>query len=253
MADGDLALACEGIEKVYRKRKVLCGIHLRIREGSVLGLVGPNGAGKTTLLKILAGLVPPCAGTASICGRDLSADPRGAKKLLGFVSSEERSFYWRLSGRDNLRFFAALQGLPGKKREARIDSVLEDVGLGARGRTRFQEYSSGMKQALCLARALLHDPPVLLLDEPTRSLSPDAAASMRALLRRQVLERGKTVLLASHNLTEVEELADEIAVLHEGSIRCVGALADLGRQARLQPQAGLAAIFDLFIAGSRSS
>ncbi len=250
MAEDDFALECDGIEKTFGRKAVLRGISLRIRKKAILGLVGPNGAGKTTLLKILSGLIPASRGEAKICGRDLGVDARGAKGLLGFVSSEERSFYWRLSGRDNLKFFAALQGISGRERSRRVDGLLEELGLEGQGGVRFQEYSSGMKQALCLARALLHDPPVLLLDEPTRSLSPNAARGFRDLLRDKAREGGKSILVASHNLHEVEELADEVALIHGGAIATIGTLSSLRCGAGLPPEAGLDAVFEYFIPGA---
>jgi len=250
MAGNDFALECHGIEKTFRRNTVLRGIHLRVWPGSTLGLVGPNGAGKTTLLKILAGLMPPSKGTVHIRGEGFQTAPRRVQRLVGFVSSEERSFYWRLSGRENLKFFAALHGIHGRRRSQRVDGLLEELGLGAQAGVRFQEYSSGMKQALCLARALLHDPPVLLLDEPTRSLSPDAARRFRRVLRGKAREEGRALLVASHDLRAVEELADEIALIDGGAIIAAGTLAALGQQAGLAPGAGLDAVFEQFIPGT---
>lgn len=240
------ATQCIGLSKAFGNNHVLQEIHLRVKRGEILGLVGPNGAGKTTLLKIFASLIIPTRGKALVCGHDVIRDPIQAKRKLGFVPSEERSFYWRLSGIQNLRFFAALHHIRGKERESRVMAALEAMGLQDKGRVRFKEYSSGMKQALGIARGMLHDPPVLLLDEPTRSLSPDAARNVRDMLRNKARDEGKTVLIASHNLKEVEELADHIAIIHQGAIRALGTISELKARAGLPRSTDLDTLFNHF-------
>jgi ABC-2 type transport system ATP-binding protein len=200
-----------------------------VKTGEIFGLLGPNGAGKTTLLKILSCLVLPDAGRAELYGCDVRHEDK-VKFRLGLVHSDERSFYWRLSGRDNLRFFARLYDVPGKRINARIDELLHKVDLTEAAPRRFSDYSSGMKQRLAIARALLHDPPILLMDEPTRSLDPAASLSLRALIRDELKGRdGKTVLLATHNLREAEALCDRIAILVAGTVRQVGTIAEVRR------------------------
>ncbi|MDY6971711.1 MAG: ABC transporter ATP-binding protein [Thermodesulfobacteriota bacterium] len=238
------AIECLSLHKTFGGKPVLEDISFEVGEGTVLGLVGPNGAGKTTLLKILATLVLPSTGKALICGRDVTVNPIQVKKRLGIVFSEERSFYWRLTGFQNLRFFASLHNLNRKDRAARINELLEAVGLGEKGHVRFREYSSGMKQALGIARGMLHDPPILLLDEPTRSLSPDIAGKVRKLIRDKAEEEGKTVLIASHNLKEVEHLADRIAVIHQGSVRAIGTAQALKGQCGLSQSSDLEMVFE---------
>jgi ABC-2 type transport system ATP-binding protein len=238
-------VTCIDLGKSFAERAVLRHATFSVVEGSILALAGPNGAGKTTLLKILATLIIPSEGTAQICGKDIARDPIRVKRLIGFVSSEERSFYWRLTGRQNLRFFACLHGM-SRESEPRIDMLLEAVGLKGKGDLRFREYSTGMKQALGIARGLLHDPPVLLLDEPTRSLGPPVARKVRGLLHGLAKEAGKAILIASQNLNELEDLADQFALLHQGNIRALGNRSALQQRAGLPPSATLEAIFDHF-------
>jgi ABC-2 type transport system ATP-binding protein len=212
--------------KVERVR-ALRGVDLHVKTGEIFGLLGPNGAGKTTLVKILSCLVLPDAGRASIAGIDVVHENK-VKPRLGLVHSDERSFYWRLSGRDNLRFFSRLYDVPGSRIESRIDELLRKVDLLDAASRRFSDYSSGMKQRLAIARALLHDPPVLLMDEPTRSLDPAASLSLRAFIRDELSARDrKTILLATHNLREAEVLCDRIAILVQGTVRQTGTVAEV--------------------------
>jgi ABC-2 type transport system ATP-binding protein len=207
----------------------LRGVDLHVKTGEIFGLLGPNGAGKTTLVKILSCLILPDRGHASIGGFDVRHEDK-VKALLGLVHSDERSFYWRLSGRDNLRFFARLYDVPGKRIESRIDELLLKVDLADAAPRRFSDYSSGMKQRLAIARALLHDPPILLMDEPTRSLDPAASLSLRRLIKDELNGRdGKTILLATHNLREAEVLCDRIAILVSGTVRQVGTIGEVRR------------------------
>ncbi|MFP5212383.1 MAG: ABC transporter ATP-binding protein [Acidobacteriota bacterium] len=242
-------IECEGLTRVFGKRTILMDVGFRVRRGTVLGLVGSNGAGKTTLLKILASLVLPTSGMARICGEDPAGNPAAVRSRIGFVPSEERSFYWRLTGRNNLRFFASLQGIHGREGEERVERLLKIVGLSESANTPFREYSTGMKQALGIARGLLHDPPVLLLDEPTRSLSPEAARRICDLLRKKVDDEGKTVVFASHNLTEVARIADEVAILHRGTLRAAGTIGRLAAMAGRENDGDLDGLFTHFTGG----
>lgn len=241
------AVECRNLEKSFGSRLILRDICLAVKRGEILALIGSNGAGKTTLLKILASLILPSGGNASILGEDVSANPSVTKKSIGFISSEERSFYWQLTGRQNLKFFASLHGSGQVIRNQEIDCLLTRVGLPDQGDVRFREYSTGMKQALGMARALLHDPPVLLLDEPTRSLSPDKAVQIRQLILEKTREGGKSVLLATHNFSEAEELADRIAILHKGAILAAGTLAELRGLAACAQAQNLDTLFDFFV------
>ncbi len=207
---------------------VLSEIDFTIGRGEMVGLLGPNGAGKTTLIKILCGLVLPETGSAEILGAP--ADSHARARLLGLVHGEERSFYWRLTARENLNFFARLHGLSGTARSRRVSELLERVELGADADRRFGDYSSGMRQRLAIARALLADPPVVLMDEPTRSLDPVSAAHLREWIQRQLhIEGGKTILIATHNLREAELLCSRVAILAEGRLRAMATPDELRR------------------------
>jgi ABC-2 type transport system ATP-binding protein len=207
--------------------EALRGVDLHVKQGEIFGLLGPNGAGKTTLVKILSCLVLPDRGRATIGGEDVR-DENKVKAKFGLVHSDERSFYWRLSGLENLRFFARLYDVPAARIESRIGELLRKVDLVDAAPRRFSDYSSGMKQRLSIARALLHDPPILLMDEPTRSLDPAASLALRAMIRDELKrEGGKTILLATHNLREAETLCDRIAILVAGTVRQVGTVAEV--------------------------
>ncbi len=206
----------------------LADVSLSVAKGEFFGLLGPNGAGKTTLFKTLAGLILPDAGTASVGGLDVVRDRTGVRDLLTPVIPDERSVYWRLSARENLRLFAALQKLPPTLATHRITELLEAVGLADTGHKMAGQFSSGMKQRLLIARALLARPRVLLLDEPTRSLDPLSAKEFRRFLRDDIAGRqGCTVLLATHIAEEALELCDRLAVLHRGTLRATGTVEEL--------------------------
>ncbi len=204
----------------------LDGLDLEVGRGRVFCLLGPNGAGKTTLLKILATLVLPDGGRALVEGHDVAREPGRAKAAAGFAVGDERSFYWRLTGRQNLEFFAALYGLRGGARDRRVSELLRLAGLDEAADLRFNGYSTGMRQMLAFARALLADASILLVDEPTRSLDPQAADRVRSFLRGELAGRqGKTVLWATHDLGEAADFADDIAVISRGRIRLTGPAA----------------------------
>ena len=210
-----------------RKRlEVLRGLSLSVPLGSTTGLLGPNGAGKTTLLRILAATVTPDQGTVTILGQDAVKHPGRIRQQLGFVLSDERSFFWRLTARHNLSFFATLANLAPKKIKARVNEVAALLQIESELDKPFRDLSTGMRQRLSLARTLLHDPEVLLIDEPTRAMDPGAAQRTRKLLGRTLVEEmGKTVLLATHNLDEAQELCERVALLREGRIQIEGATA----------------------------
>jgi ABC-2 type transport system ATP-binding protein len=215
-----------GLRRFFRLKTrapvvALTSVSFDVREGEIFGLIGRNGAGKTTLAKIIATLVQPTEGSVVVGGSDSVRDEGRVRAQVGLSTAEERSFYWRLTVEQNLVFFARLYGL-GAAARMRIAELLELLELEELRRRRFGELSTGNKQRMAVARALLNSPPVLLLDEPTRSLDPLAAASMRELIG--TLARGArpvTVLLTSHNLAEVEELCDRVAVISRGRIRAI--------------------------------
>jgi ABC-2 type transport system ATP-binding protein len=223
----------ESLREPFRRDflAALQNVSLDVRAGEFFGLLGPNGAGKSTLFRILTGLVLPEAGEVSVAGRDVVRELGRVRQMVVPVGNEERSLFWRLSAWENVRVYAALHGLRGAKRDRRIREVLETVELTDTGNKMVGQFSSGMKQRLLLARALLARPRVLLLDEPTRSLDPVSARRFRAFLREEVVERqGCTVLLATHSAEEALELCDRIGVLNRGRLLRVGTPAELMAQ-----------------------
>jgi len=201
-------------------------VNLTVKQGELFGLLGPNGAGKTTLIKLLSTLVLPTSGTAKLFDIDLEHEA-DIRDMLGLVTSDERSFYWRLSGRENLEFFSALQGLDSKRIADRIETTLHNVGLEDVSDKRFQTYSSGMRQRLAIARALLSEPRLLFLDEPSRGLDPNAVQQLHKLIRNLVKESGVTIFLTTHNLDEAEQLCDRLAIMDKGRIRAYGTIKEL--------------------------
>ena len=208
-------------------------VSLAIEQGMVFGLLGVNGAGKTTLSKLLCTLIMPTAGDAKIAGIPLS-NGRLIRQKIGLVVTDERSFYWRLDGRRNLTFFAALHGLFGAEAKERVEVVLSAVGLSDVAGKRFSNYSAGMRQRLAIARALLHRPEILFLDEPSRSLDPIATNQLHQLIRGLIGQRGMTVFLITHDLTEAAGLCDQIGILHDGRMQIAGNVTDLCRHSSLE-------------------
>jgi ABC-type multidrug transport system ATPase subunit len=195
------------------------GLDLTVRRGEVYGFLGPNGAGKTTTLRVLLGLIKPTSGTARVLGKE-PGSPTSLSRVGALVESP--AFYPYLSGRDNLRVLARYSSVP----RPRIEEVLETVELSARAKDKFRSYSLGMKQRLGVAAALLKDPDLLILDEPTNGLDPKGMTDMRELIRG--LGQGEhTVLLSSHLLAEVEQICDRIGVIHRGKLVAEGNLAKL--------------------------
>jgi ABC-2 type transport system ATP-binding protein len=203
-------------------------IDLRVEEGEIFGVLGPNGAGKTTTLKMLATLLEPTSGEARVLGIDVRARPREIRARLGAMLSGERSLYWKLTGRENLEYFAALYHVPPRQTRARIDGVLAAVGLADRADDYVERYSTGMRQRLALARALLPDPPLLILDEPTVGLDPQAARDLRERVR-ELRRQGRTVLLTTHYMEEADQLCDRVAIIDHGRIVALDTPAKLKR------------------------
>jgi ABC-2 type transport system ATP-binding protein len=208
----------------------LAGVSFEVAPGTAVALVGPNGAGKSTLLRILATLIIPTRGCAHMGGFDVERDAASARQEFGYHTGGDEGFYGRLTARENLAFFAAMNNLTGGEARDRIQRVAETMGISEELPRQVRTLSTGMTHRLGLARALLHGPKILLLDEPTRSLDPLAASVFRRLLKDDLVHRhGTTLLFASHSLVEVEEIADRIVVLHQGRIVAVGSPQDLLR------------------------
>jgi len=202
--------------------EALRDVSFAVETGEIFGLIGRNGAGKTTLTKIVATLVQPTTGSVSVHDHDSVSDDEHVRRQIGLSTAEERSFYWRLTSEQNLMFFARLHGLSDRVAKERIKDLFAKLELDEVARRRFGELSTGNKQRLAVARALLANPPVLLLDEPTRSLDPLAAARMRDLIRSLANEDPPvTILLTSHNLAEVETLCARVAIISRGRIRAI--------------------------------
>ena len=234
---GGLAIEAHELRKTYRSvrgvlrrtrvdRTAVDGIELAVAPGELFGLLGPNGAGKTTTTKILTTLLLPTSGSARVNGLDVIRETDAVRRTIGFVFGGERGLYWRLSGLDNLRYFADLYRIPPAVQRRRIPELLAALGLEGRERDRVEGYSRGMKQRLHLARGLLHDPDVLFLDEPTIGLDPVGARDLRQLIRG-LADRGKTVFLTTHYMFEADAICDRIAVIRRGSIVAEGTPASL--------------------------
>jgi ABC-2 type transport system ATP-binding protein len=193
------------------------GISFAVEQGELFGLLGPNGAGKTTTIKMLITLLLPTGGEARVLGLNVVDQAREVRKRIGYVFGGDRGLYERLSARDNLRYFAELYGVSGKEQRARIEEVLELVGLKGREQERVEGYSRGMRQRLHIARGILHDPEVVFLDEPTIGVDPVGARELRQTIA-DLVAAGKTLLLTTHYMFEADALCDRIAVIARGRI-----------------------------------
>jgi ABC-2 type transport system ATP-binding protein len=216
------------LRRKWHNVEAVRGVSFEIQEGELFGLLGPNGAGKTTTIKMLITLLIPTSGTARVLGYDVVKDAREVRRRIGYVFGGERGVYERLSGYDNLRYFAELYGVPPKEIHPRIDYLLELVGLKGREQERTEGYSRGMKQRLHIARGLLHDPPVVFLDEPTIGLDPVGARELRATIA-SLARAGKTILLTTHYMFEADALCNRIAVINRGEIVAHGTPTELKR------------------------
>lgn len=204
------------------------GVSFEIAPGETFGLLGPNGAGKTTTIKMLITLLLPTSGSASVLGMDVVADVRAVRRRIGYVFGGDRGLYDRLSGLDNLRYFAELYGVEPREQQRRIGALLELVGMTGREHERVEGYSRGMRQRLHIARGLLHDPDVVFLDEPSIGIDPVGARELRATIA-SLKEQGTTVLLTTHYMFEADELCDRIAVIRSGEIVAEGTPEQLKR------------------------
>ena len=219
----EIVIETKQLTKQYGTQKSVAKLNIHVRQGRIYGLLGRNGAGKTTTMKMLLGLTPPTSGEVTIWGKPLSGNE---KKLLPRIGSliESPGFYPNLTGTENLRIFAALRGL---KNQNAIQSALELVGLPYRDKKLFSQYSLGMKQRLAIALAVMHDPELLILDEPINGLDPIGIAEVRSFIRALCDERGKTILISSHILSEVALLADDIGIIDHGVLLEEESFADL--------------------------
>jgi ABC-2 type transport system ATP-binding protein len=231
------AIEFEGVSRtfwarpgVFRRRSIevraLTDVSFSVEPGELFGLLGPNGAGKTTSIKILTTLLLPTSGRARVLGFDPASEPQRVRPQIGYVFGGDRGLYDRLSARDNLSYFADVYRVPAREKTRRIDELLDVVGLRGRERERVETFSRGMKQRLHIARGLLHDPPVLFLDEPTIGLDPVGARELRETVAG-LQSAGKTILLTTHYMYEADELCGRVAVITGGRIVAEGTPASL--------------------------
>jgi ABC-2 type transport system ATP-binding protein len=208
-------------------RTALDALDLSVTAGEVHGLLGPNGAGKTTLCRILSTVLLPTSGTARVCGTDVVATAAAVRPLVGIVFGGERGLYTRLTARQNLRYWAALYRVPSGTARRRVDALLDRVGLADRAIDRVETFSRGMRQRLHLARGLVGDPRLLILDEPTTGLDPVAAHEFRTLVR-ELRDEGRTVLLATHDMAEAEAVCDRVSLIDRGRLLRTDRPRDIG-------------------------
>jgi ABC-2 type transport system ATP-binding protein len=205
------------------------GVDLDIRRGEIFGLLGPNGAGKSTTIRMLCTLLEPTSGTARVNGFDVVKQANEVRRNLGTLLAGERSIYWKLTGRENLEYFAALYHIPAAVTKKRVDELLERMELKERANELVEKYSTGMRQRIAIAKALLARPPILLLDEPTLGLDPQAARNLRELIATLKAE-GHTILLTTHYMEEADQLSDRIGIIDAGKVIALDAPEGLKRR-----------------------
>lgn len=226
------------------KISAIKNINFNVKESEIFGIIGPNEAGKTTLLKILSTLILPTKGTAFVNGYEIIKEPIKVKSSIGLITGDERSFYWRLSGKQNLEFFAAFYNIPEGLSKKTIENLLSLLQINNPDQ-RLGEYSAGMKQRLGIARSLLHNPPVLLMDEPTKSLDPGAASEIRTFIKQNLAEKQKkAIILATHNMYEAEQICDRIGLISKGEMFSYGTLEELRKKAGLPKKSNLEQIYE---------
>lgn len=234
-----------GLVKRYDRTLAVAGLDLDIARGEIFGLVGPNGAGKTTILRILATLLVPDQGDAEIAGASVRRNPNDVRRVIGFMP-DSFGVYDDMRVWEYLDFFARCYGISAERRRRMIGDLLELVDLGSKRDAYVQTLSRGMQQRLCLAHALVHDPSVLLLDEPASGLDPRARVELRELLR-ELRSLGKTIIVSSHILPELEELCTSVAIVDHGQVLAHGKVADIERRLRV------GAVFRIRVLGERES
>jgi sodium transport system ATP-binding protein len=219
------AVKIERLAKTLGKNKVLRGISLQAQAGEIFGLLGPNGAGKTTTLRIISTLLSPDSGSVEVLGFDTLTAPEEVRRRVGVVTAEI-GVYPRLSARENITFFAELSGVDGHDLQRRVDAVIERLDIGSFAGQRADSLSSGQKQKVAIARAVVHDPEVLMFDEPTSNLDVLASKEVREFMVESK-SRGKCVIFSTHVMHDAERLCDRITILHEGEVVASGATADV--------------------------
>lgn len=227
------AIEAIGLTKVFHNPRsgdviAASGITFECHAGEVFGLLGPNGAGKSTTLRMLSTILRPTSGTARVAGHEVVSDPLGVRSSIGYLSAST-GLYGRLTPRETLEYFGGLHGLDREKLRSRIDELMRLFGMEEFAGVRCEKLSTGMKQKVSIARAIVHDPPILILDEPTLGLDVLVASVMIRFVA-ECRERGKCIILSTHILSEVEKLCDRVAVIHRGTLRACGTLPALKEQ-----------------------
>src|SRR5918996_3516478 len=209
--------------KLFAKREpktmftAVNGVDLQIERGEIFGLLGPNGAGKSTTIRMLCTLLEPTSGTAHVNGFDIVKQANEVRRSLGTLLAGERSIYWKLTGRENLEYFGALYHIPATEAKQRVEELIERMELKERANELVEKYSTGMRQRVAIAKALLARPPILLLDEPTLGLDPQAARRLRELIA-ELKQEGHTILLTTHYMEEADLLSDRIGIIDAGKV-----------------------------------
>ncbi|MBO0684622.1 MAG: ABC transporter ATP-binding protein [Candidatus Dormibacteraeota bacterium] len=247
------AVSCRRLRRVYTARRfgrrtetvAVDDIDLEVGQGEVFGLLGPNGAGKTTTIRMLSTLLLPTGGEATVLGRDLVREGGEIRKRIGLVLGGDRGLYGRLTGLQNLRYFAALNYLEGRAARRRAEQLLDMVGLQGQGNVLVERYSRGMRQRLHIARGLMTDPELLYMDEPTIGVDPVGAAEIRRLIP-VLVSRGKTILLTTHYMLEADHLCDRIAIIDHGRI------AASGTPAEIKAHFSRVSVLEVLMAGGRA-
>ena len=221
----DVAVRADRLEKTLGPNKVLRGISLEARSGEIFGLLGPNGAGKTTTLRVICTLLAPDAGSVQVLGFDTRTAPREVRRRVGVVTAEF-GVYPRLSARENIAYFAELSGVVDGELNKRVDAVIERLDMGSFAGQRAESLSSGQKQKVAIARAIVHDPPVLMFDEPTSNLDVLASKEIREFMVESK-NRGKSVIFSTHVLHDAERLCDRVTIIHKGEVVASGPTASV--------------------------
>ncbi|HIR76531.1 MAG TPA: ABC transporter ATP-binding protein [Candidatus Choladousia intestinipullorum] len=219
------------LTKQYGSKTAVNDLSLSIRRGEVFGLLGPNGAGKTTTILMLLGLTEPTSGTAEILGKNCAREPLAVKSVVGYLP-DNVGFYSDMTGRQNLRFTGRLNGLPKDVIEERIDQLLERVGMAHAADQKAGTYSKGMRQRLGIADVLMKDPQIIVMDEPTLGIDPEGMRELLELIRKLSVEDGRTLLISSHQLQQIQQVCDRVGIFVEGSLIASGTLKDLEEKIR---------------------
>lgn len=219
------------LTKQYGDKTAVNDLNLSIRKGEVFGLLGPNGAGKTTTILMLLGLTEPTSGTAQICGKNCARDPLTVKSIVGYLP-DNTGFYADMTGRQNLRFTGQLNGLPKEVIEERIDTLLTRVGMAQAADQKAGTYSKGMRQRLGIADVLMKDPQIIVMDEPTLGIDPEGMRELLELIRELSEEDGRTILISSHQLQQIQQVCDRVGIFVEGSLIACGTLRELEEKIR---------------------